>query len=61
MGFQQIWYVHWYYIICFGIANGQILPIFDRVICPQHGWGAGIGLADIIISCFYLVVEKCAL
>ena len=22
--------------ICFGIANGQILPIFDRVICPQY-------------------------
>ena len=21
--------------ICFGIANGQILSIFDRVICPQ--------------------------
>ena len=22
--------------VCFGIANGQILSIFDRVIYPQH-------------------------
>ena len=22
--------------IWFGIANGQILSVFDRVICPQH-------------------------
>ena len=22
--------------ICFGIANGQILSIFDSDICPQH-------------------------
>ena len=22
--------------ICFGIANGRISYIFDRVICPQH-------------------------
>ena len=22
--------------ICFGIANGQITSIFDRVICQQH-------------------------
>ena len=22
--------------ICFGIADGQILSIFERVICPQH-------------------------
>ena len=22
--------------IWFGIANGQILSIFDRVICPRH-------------------------
>ena len=24
--------------ICFGIANGQISSIFDRVICPQYIW-----------------------
>ena len=23
--------------IWFGIANGQISSVFDRVICPQHG------------------------
>ena len=23
--------------IWFGIANGQISSMFDRVICPQHG------------------------
>ena len=22
--------------VCFGIANGRISSIFDRVICPQH-------------------------
>ena len=22
--------------ICFGIADGQILSISDKVICPQH-------------------------
>ena len=22
--------------ICFGIANGQILSIFDGIICPRH-------------------------
>ena len=22
--------------ICFGIANGQILSVFERVICPGH-------------------------
>ena len=25
--------------IWFGIANGQILSIFDRVICPRHNNG----------------------
>ena len=25
--------------IWFGIANGQILSMFDRVICPQHDNG----------------------
>ena len=25
--------------ICFGIANGQISSIFDRIICPQHDIG----------------------
>ena len=33
MDFHQTWYVHW----CrFGIANGQVLLNFDRVICPPH-------------------------
>ena len=22
--------------VCFGVANGQILSIFDGVICPRH-------------------------
>ena len=34
--------------IWFGIANGQSLPIFDRVICLQHNNGG-----DIIVSRFY--------
>ena len=25
--------------ILFGIANGQILSMFDRVICPRHDYG----------------------
>ena len=25
--------------ILFGIANGQILSVFDRVICPEHDNG----------------------
>ena len=25
--------------ICFGIANGQISSMFDRVICPRHDNG----------------------
>ena len=34
--------------IWFGIANGQILSIFDRVICLSHEW------LGIIVSFFYL-------
>ena len=25
--------------ICFGIANGQISSMFDRIICPRHDNG----------------------
>ena len=32
--FHQICYVHWFVEIMFGIANGQILSIFERFICP---------------------------
>ena len=35
--------------IWFGIANGQISPMFDRVICPQHDNG-GVLLLNVFIS-----------
>ena len=39
MDFYQIWYV-WFCKNLFGIADGQIFSIFDRVICPTQdsGW-----------------------
>ena len=35
--------------ICLGIAYGQILSIFDRVICPRHDNG-GIFLFHILLN-----------
>ena len=36
--------------IWFGIANGQISSIFDRVICPRHDNGGVLSF-----YCFYLI------
>ena len=36
--------------ICFGIANGQISSIFDRVICPQY-YNGGVLL-------FYIFIDR---
>ena len=36
MDFHQTWYVIDIVEIRFGIANGQISSIFDRVIRPRH-------------------------
>ena len=34
--------------ICFGVANGQISSMFDRVICPPHDRGG-------VLSCHVLI------
>ena len=34
--------------ILFGIADGQILSIFDRVTCPQHSNGGILSFYDFI-------------
>ena len=36
--------------ICSGIANGQILSMFDRVICPQHDNGGYYSLAFLLVA-----------
>ena len=34
MDFHQTWYVHWYWEIWFGIANGQISSSFSAQDTP---------------------------
>ena len=45
--------------VCFGIANGQILSIFDRVICPQHSNGRVLSFYVFIYVCLLLFFFSC--
>ena len=40
--------------IWFGIANGQILSIFDSGICPQHDYGGVLYFSFFFFFFFFL-------